>query len=863
MKVGRVAFQPTTGDTTGFYWAGNGSGFSGGALSDAYGAKRYFIAAIVLGDSTKSVSAFSINTGGVPLAAAQVATFTASGRKIEIWGLANPRVIGNISVTFSGTTDYVLFTDLLFGVDQDAVLGAFVTASGTSTAPTASVSDAEDYALAFMATVSESVTRTPGSDLTAFQAPALGGYASKTTGAANPCSLDVAEIRYCREGVATPMPWTLSSSVAWLQIVVSIHRHGRPTSAYRAWRDGIAADRTVLIEMEPGEQLSGWSLVSGSTYSIPFASLVLPTINGGLRRKLIGLEFDGAALQELASQAAVTASPGNTYFLDTATNLLYCKTSGASPDTIAAVTASFRIHLATREVDFLGGEYYEPRLVGTLPTQREEAQDLLFGITLYPGGEVELQNSDGLFDTLAATWLWRNRRVRAFLGGLSLARTDYKQQSELAIEDFQAGLKTAIAKLRAGADALQAIVPNRPAATQMGFSPNVDGAASAYEPIAIGLVVDVVPQAWRDFGGGTVDYITADSSYLPVVTGCRAINRSTGEVTTLAFGSQWLYSVSGGLHVFDAVFGVPGNYEIRCDIDGLAFGLAGVPAFGSITLAFLSSIGSIGADEIDRESFTRADLYSPTIAWRQVEQIPLAELLRRFEKSAFSQLSVSAEGFWAARFWAPCDPDFDILPEVADYNMQADPQPEAAPSTPLYEMVVRYAYRQGPDSWSSASHTSTGIVGTHRTHNTQTLETAIDNQEAATILADRYAAVQNAPTRAFRFIENGFSLIEKRIFEHFLLTMSRAPTAAGSYSRALHEITEVAKTLNPPAIEVVVGNMQGLGNYARCAAPNALAAVTYTTATADQKARFIFAADDTTGRGDPADSASYAPMRAW
>jgi hypothetical protein len=1059
------------------------SSFFGAAPSEGYGAKRTYLLALALGDSSVTVTSATLGATARPLELLH--QVTASGRKLLIYVLrdVSPVVLaGNVSLTLSAATQIVVWQTCLVGVDLADAFGAVAQASGTSTTPSATALEADDYVLSFMVAASATVSRTAGTDVVDITIPPNSPETGAAAGA-NPVSLSVGMQRHVSGSV--PMAWTLGTSTAWLTVAFAVRRFGRETAGYQAWRDSRAVDRTVLAELQPAEQLTsfvvgetydsavlgdgpevylrlnetsgtvaddamdahdgsysgtpslgaagliangtavqfdgtddfisvpdhadldittnltleawvyadgydvafprilakgassgnGYQLLvdrdiaggpklavqlegltpasftstgqlpvttvthvvvtydgsnvrlylngsldsttpasgsiatnatalfigqrgdgtarwrgridevavygvvlsgpqvaehyalrtlTGAVYTAAFAATVRPTINGGLRRRLDGVEENGTPYVRVSSVGEVGLYTGSFYY-DEATATLYLQTStGSSPASFSAITAVFTIFLATRAVDFLRGEFYEPRLTGALPETRGEAPDLLFGVAVYPGGQVELQNSDGLFDTLAATWLWRNRKARFLLGGGNLARAEYLPQAELAIEDLQVGRATVLVTLRAQADVLQQLVPRRHFTAVAGSPANVEGADSRWAPILIGTVRDIAPIHWHRSAGVSSIYGIADvGDWLPIPLAVRARHTTTGAVTTLERVVDWF----GTTEIFvNAPYDDPAVYEIRCDAVGVAYGGITAARFGSLSLAFLRMAG-VAADDIDRYAFEEVDLYSAELAWHQAERITLAELLRLFERSCAASLLVTPQGHWAPRVWLPGDADPTRLVTLDESDMvsqEGEPyQPEPAPSTPLREVVARFAYRPALDEWDEASKSDLGVVGTQRTSESYGLQTALTNEPDAIALAGRYHALQNAKTQALRFTENGFRLIGHGVRDRFLLTLQRAPSVAGAYTQELHEVLEFRKSLGPPEVEAVAANLGGLGAMAKAAAPNSLASVTWDTATPDQKRTYIFAHDDATGRVDALDPSSYAQTRAW
>lgn len=616
------------------------------------------------------------------------------------------------------------------------------------------------------------------------------------------------------------------------------------STAFTTWLARESGSRIVLCELQPAEALSGWAAVGGTanTYSIAWSSIIQSdVVAGGVYRRLDFVRQNGTTLTERSSVAAVDANAGSYYF-DEGAGLLYVHTtSGSDPDLFAFVGAFFSLFLATEPVDFVGGQLYEPRLTGALPEVRAEVDDPLFGVAIYPSGDVEVSNADRFFDRLVRRYIWKNKTATFRLGGRELAFAEYQTVAVMKIEDLAPGDAVCRFQLRALASLLDKILPlNTIGSTE--FANVADGVEGTYKPLLLGSVEEIAAPLVDDTVGAEV-YLVSDPVFggMASVSAVRAKNRTTGAVSSLSLTSDYTVNLAAGtVTIVDAGFAASA-YEIRIDASGPPNGSGGaLSRFGELSRALLLALGE-SADNLDAGSFTRADLDNTcALGLWIVDPKPAAEHIRTLERSVLGSLTLTIDGKWSARIWNP-----DFVP--ADLEAFADEdfvrfEPDDKIENVCSIVRVKYGHRPASGAWSVASHSSAAVQYAYETTDAVTLETALRSTGDAESLAQRYGLIAASPAVEVEIEERGLRGMALNLFDKVLVTRRRAPALAGVWTGQLLEVLAITKTLAPPRVTMRLGDLRGFAVAAGHWAPDTTPA--YGSASEDDRAAYGFWTDD-------------------
>lgn len=696
----------------------------------------------------------------------------------EWWYLRNPDNTGNVVVTVGGST---LFS---YAVAH--------TVSGVNVFKPHSATSGFPSGFAF---VGSSISYTDGKigelifdagiAITSASATAGGGQTSHFN------TLDAGTYRVfgSRQQVAsnagaTPT-WTLGASVQW------------------------ALARVVVVPE-----------VSPSIYSKTFTRVVTGgSDRSGLTRTFDHIEVNGAeALKKnTVSELSIYTPINHSYFYDTATNTMYVRLlNDGDPTTYQSFTVEFYVLVGNQIVDFVGGDLYDVRLTGVLPSLQGEKDDLLFGVTSYPRGDIQLSNADAFFNVYSKTWYWKNRKVKLFYGAAGLTRAQYRQLGTMLIDDQQAGFEFLHIRLRQLSTGLQNTVP------QVTFQQDLYAeffgqlkpeVLSNYQPYLLGQVNAVKGILACDTlvsVGFKYDYVFAKFTntafgHYPVSLGqlrdVRAVDLITGVETSLEQFSGYTPHASS-IKVHEDY--PPEQYDIIADIGR-------DPMYVGQSLYQLLLSAGVPVSEIDAEIFARLDIENPIpIGIWQDTPVQIAELTRFIERSSFTGLIFTQEGYWSLKQWAPTNENYDSLPQLSLSDLRELPQPASMPSTPFFEVIAEYAFQPYWNAWAEASQLDASVIGRYKTQETFYLRTCLTNPNDAALAAQRYHLLQLAQPAVFDIEETGIKLIDAQILDRFRLTLPRAPGAAGLWDNEVVEVLQFDKQFNPERISVRIDDMHGL-----------------------------------------------------
>ncbi len=633
------------------------------------------------------------------------------------------------------------------------------------------------------------------------------------------------------------------------------------SAAYTAWLSEFATSRVVLAELQPAEKLTAWTAqgVYTDVYQKSWASQAeADVVTGGVYRRLDSVEQNETSLTSRASLVALDAAASG-YFHDSANSLIYVKTTtGSAPDTFAAVLALFTVFFATKPVDFVGGNLYEPRLTDPVPVVEMSTEDPLYGIKVYASGDLALSNADKLFDKLGRKWLWKNRAATIKFGGGSLAYSDYETIAVMRIDDAAPNDDIFTLTLQQMATVLEKTLPLN--TITLASYPNAgQGVAGTYKPLLWGAKTGI-PGVLVDSTSGAQVYLVADPAVqvLTAVSAVRATKKDTGVVTTLTLTTHYTVSLAGCTVTVTSVVYNDGEYDISIDAAGETDGAGSyLSSGGEIAKDLLLALGEVAAN-IDSTSFSDADTDNDALLGLWVREPKRAdEYLRLIERSVFGSVYVGRDGLWRMEIW---DPTYDTstIPTLVDQDFatwEVDDKLELV----LYGARVKYDQNPSTAAWQETETTNETVRYAYKTTEMATVETCLLDSSAAATVAQRYRLLAGSPRMHVQTQERGLSHMTAQPFDKVLVTRARAPSEDGTYSGYVMEVLEVRKTLVPPKVDLLLGNLRGfgarVGRWADSSAPD------WSAATASERDRDGHWADSS-GYVVPAD-ASTLDMSIW
>ncbi len=642
-----------------------------------------------------------------------------------------------------------------------------------------------------------------------------------------------------------------------------------PEETLADWLASVSVDRVVLAEIQPAEALTGTWTAQGPTnpqvYAYTWPSFIQTgVIPGGLYRRLDEVRQNGTLLAAQGSVAACQSVLGSYYYDQSAGTLYVSTTTGSSPAVFASVAAFFTLFVATAPMDFVGDRLYEPLLTGVLPAVSSEAQDAFTPVTSIAEGVLDLVNGHGLWDAMATAYVWRNKRVRLFLGGGRMLRSAYEQVASLRIDGLAIGDDVARLSLRSQAYLLEQTLPLATVAATL-YPYAADEVVGTYRPLLWGLVrdipalcVDAYHRRDPSFTGAPVGfadvYLVADpdAQALTSVPAVRAVRRDDGVTThALAFEQYSVNLAACTVTVTDPTYRAD-QWQIRVDATGVSDGAGGyLSTAGEIAKDILRTLGAASTD-IDADSFAEADAAAPFALGLWVrEPVQASEVIVTLQQSVLGTVWVGRDGRWRMRVfdpsatatagtvldtdvaqWVPVERIDPIYPEVRVY-FATNPATGEARLTTAEDSATRYLYE-----------TVDGL----------TVRTALLDYSAAVTMAQRYLLLAKSADVQVDVDLRGPELLLAELTDQVSVTRTRAP--GGALAAQRFEILAREVRLDPVALRVRLGNLGGLSGLVGRIGVVANASVpagAYGASTATEQATYAWWHDDndevTTGVG--------------
>lgn len=761
----------------------------------------------------------SVTYGGVALTLA--ASHNVGGTStVEIWYLVNPLPpdgARSVVVTYAvQPSDHAFHAGFYRGVNPATPFGAAVKNSGTSTTPSTTVASATNELVI-------DVVATPG-------APgAVGGgqtarlYTSDGT---------ISELGSDEPGAAsTVMSWTIGSSSPWV---------------------------SMAMALKPGTSLA----YSKSVDEVTQAS----RIPGGMFAEIIGVVQNDVVLTVKASLALVEGSP-ESYYYDRAAKILYMQTTtGDDPDVYTFIGALRRVRISSDTVNFSDQPLYYPLLTGGSPQTVEDASQPIQNVAPFQSGQLQFANANGLFDALDGAWVWHNRPVTMYFGGVrsngyALTFAEYLTIGQMLIADTAAGDLTFDLKLVVD-DQIDSSLPFFTWRTSGLFSEatialfNDPAIASNYLPVIGGRVFDIPLIGYRRIGSD--EYwaagmsLTISPGFAPVITQIRAVSKASGVVTVVPSGNILATDM---FSIF--VMGYTSDlYDLYADLEEYQADTYG--RVGSMTKSILFKLG-IDVSRVDYASMDAADVAAPFmlglyVPGGQFPTVPVAQAFAAIASSVLARTYYGTDGKWHTNVWDPTG-DAATTPVFTEADLQSW-QPVAKLETVVATVYVTYAEKVNAKQTNRVSVTSADARYRQQTRKSATIDTLLTDSDAATIMASRFLARLSQPTTKIEITERGATLLTKGTWNKIQVTRSRAPSPTGTFDRERFELLRLTKQYTPtPTVSALIGDQSGLRERYKQWAPSAITGTTWAAATDAQKHTYMFWADSSGAVGGSTDNA--------
>lgn len=760
----------------------------------------------------------SVTYGGVAL------TFAASHNNaglntVEVWYLVNPLPpdgTRSIVVTYATSPSYhTIHAGFYRGVNTVTPFGAAVKNVGTSTTPSSTVASATNELVI-------DVVATPG------LLSAIGGGQTSRLAASNGTRT---ELGSDEPGAAsTVMSWTIASA-PWV---------------------------SMAMALKPGTSLA----YSKSVDEVTQASRV----PGGMFAEILGVVQNDVVLTVKASLALVEGS-SESYYYDRVAKILYMQTTtGDDPDVYTLIGAIRRLRIASDTVNFSDQPLYYPLLTGGSPQTVEDASQPIQNVAPFQSGQLQFANANGLFDALDGAWIWHNRPVTMYFGGVrsngyALTFAEYLTIGQMLIADTAAGDLTFDLKLVVD-DQIDSSLPFYTWRTSGLFSEaaialfNDPSIASNYLPVIGGRVFDIPLIGYRRIGAD--EYWAAGQSLTvvpgnpPVITQIRAVSKASGIVTVVPSGNILATEM---FSIF--VMGYTSDlYDLYADLEENQATTYG--RVGTMSKSILFKLG-IDVSRVDTTSMDAADLAAPYtlglyIPGGQFPTVPVAQALSAIASSVLARTYYGTDGKWHTAVWNP-SADAATAPVFADADLQSW-QPVAKLETVVATVYVTYGAKVNAKQANRVTVTSADARYRQQTRKSVTIDTLLTDSASAAVMASRFLARLSQPTTKVEITERGATLLTKATWDKIQVTRSRAPSPTGTFDRERFELLRLTKQYTPlPTVSALIGDQSGLRERYKQWAPSTMTGTTWAAATDVQKHTYMFWADSSGAVGGSTDNA--------
>jgi hypothetical protein len=625
----------------------------------------------------------------------------------------------------------------------------------------------------------------------------------------------------------------------------------------------------------------------------------------------VSLSVKGMQLEEAEQYNAV----GTTYVETRASSVTLPKDTfwlhmpdSSDPEDDPAIVSTFRVHFATDPI-VIDGIYYEPRITpDNLPDINQELEAIFYGTTkTVAEGEIGINNADGLFDSLANTWAWRNARVGIYLGGPGLTHTpggggDYERVGCFLVEDFTPGLGVADLSVRD----LQKVTlrelplnrftrgkfhvtnapfsfPNLPAEEEGRFAPIFYGSKKNL-PLIPSNDADESEFGWiyyaSDYsnGGGTnrISNVYGDGVVLvndvhydlsPTLSKVQIGGSLPSELPIGGDGGD------GNLEVKrQEIIEHPPSHTFTCDAEGV--GAQGNPwetstdylkYYGEIVCDIYYRLLGVPKSDIDSAAALAVDAAEPLEQAIYIDSLTTArKIIRLLEIGVMGRTIRSVDGKITPTIWTPFE-DATTLETVTKEDIAVF-EPDLK-----VEAIFSRAIGLGDKDPSDGSFKIIKIINSDEIkfhqldgrEDDRQIETALKSPGGVGQIAGRVVHLTKTVDTNVHIVETGIRLMDVNVGDRLTVSFPRAPHETGAWTDQVVEVLQTTKRFAPtPEVELVVSDLLGgniaefLGEWTNNSAPN------WATATDEEKEDSGFWCDSA-GRPDPADSTTKGKSLWW
>jgi len=577
------------------------------------------------------------------------------------------------------------------------------------------------------------------------------------------------------------------------------------------------SEKVFLCEVQPGEELTSFTLTTGKTYTYQKSYLneTVTLADGStetIRKAVVACEIDGTALTAKASIVEVEAASGS-YWHDTANSIFYIHLPDDTSPTNNTVIVYFWVYFATKGI-VLDSRYYEPYIAQNgIPAISQASQQIHWGASQISSGSVVLLNGRGYFDQISKAWIWNNKSVKILLGGDSLAYSEYTSifagkvmQTNFTENDFTL-------EIQSNAFALLRSLPinNFWTATWENLDPNAEGKS--------------IPYYWGVYSAAQAPIVTCintayeTSTYQFKICDCafHAIKDITQVYVDLGAGAGWETQVhanedltNGTFTINNASF-VLGTSRVKVAFEGYHVGSVLIEGAPEIVEDILTNQCGYASGDLNAASFTASKAASLVTLNVGIETDTVAmTVIEKICQSDLAFFDEDGDGLLRYRTWEPTPAGAtDTLAKEDILDI-----PEIVEDTSHLYWMVRIGYSRLWNQQDVSLYTEKSTDESkykYKRDDKLTIDTYLRYKTHADSLAARINWITRNPMPMVSLTLKA-GLVDLTLGDLFKLTLARAPYAtAGGYSERVFEITSKDVSCFPVSVKLQGRDLMGFG----------------------------------------------------
>ena len=591
-----------------------------------------------------------------------------------------------------------------------------------------------------------------------------------------------------------------------------------------------ASKKITIAEFTPAEDLvdSTWvqeGSPNTSAWGISYLNESITLVTGdsvSITKIITSMESDGTVLSLQSSIATVHAN-ANSFWHDTANEILYVNVGGQPIATVTVLLGFFTLYFGTHGIELdpgTGDVLYKP-YIDTVPNITFATDNILSGYSQIAAGDLVLNNSDGFWNLIIEKYVWENNAIVLKLGGEDLPYSEYTAQFTGTVFNKGWDEEKVVFDIRDGQMSLLRTIPEELYTT--ATYPNMDANKVGRSiPIGYGnfpLERDAVICTMIDdsdsgndkykfkFGQQTMTqiynvYVSQDSG--ATFTQFTAQSPSTD---TPDADNKW-----GGNVLADAEFIIneSAGFDPNKTVIKVAF-QAPLSSGSDITKDLLQTWNGAPDAKLDLTSFANSASNSENLLRIYIDKVTRTDqIIDKICRSDLAFFFVNSEGEFDYHVFVPeVDPSAIIIDrsDLLKFDVEFDSNE--------FFTIIKVGHTQSPtnDNYLYVNNQDTAAQNKYKNTRQKLINTYLDNSSDGNILGQRQLLMRKTPTAKIKGVVK-FQLAGANIGDKIKITSSRAPiNDTDGYNEKVVELTRLMIDSTNGQIAFEGDDLKGIGTF--------------------------------------------------